>query len=377
LRLGLVTTSYPRSPGDPAGAFVGGMARWLAGQGHRVEVLAAGPGEDRDGDVRIERIDSPLFYDEGAPDRLERDPRSWLAAPRFAAVLAARVAARAAGWDGVISHWLAPSGLAVALACRRPHLAVAHSGDVHLLARRGLADISVTALLRPRTHLVFVAEHLRDRLSAALVSSRLRADLLARSTIAAMGVEAPRRVPRDEARHLLGLPDDRLVVAFLGRLVPIKGLDVLIDASRGRPWIVAVGGDGPARPASLPENVILLGEVRGERKEALFSAADVLALPSLNLASGRGEGAPTVVREALAVGLPVIASDLPGLPQGVTRLPSGNPDVLAAALTSFVGKGLSSPQPTPGHAAGFGWDEVGPIFLHLFQQRCGLMTRSI
>ncbi len=208
-RLGVVTTSYPREPGDPAGAFVGGLARWLAGQGHEIEVIAAGPGMARDGDVRIERISTgaALFYDEGAPDRLERRPTAWLDAPRFSAALAARVATRAPRWQGVISHWLAPSGLATALGTvgrGMPHLAVAHSGDVHLLSRPGLADLAVAAILAGKSHVVFVAEHLRERLAASLLSPGLRRALMARSSISPMGIEPPRPMDRTLARRLLG-----------------------------------------------------------------------------------------------------------------------------------------------------------------------------
>ena len=70
MKLGVVTTSYPREPGDPAGSFVAGFARWLAARGHEVEVVAAGPGASRDGDIPVHRVraGASLFYDEGAPD---------------------------------------------------------------------------------------------------------------------------------------------------------------------------------------------------------------------------------------------------------------------------------------------------------------------
>ena len=67
--VGIVTTSYPREAGDPAGAFVHGLARWMAAQGCAVEVVAAGPGAARVDGIPVWRVDGRgLFYDGGAPD---------------------------------------------------------------------------------------------------------------------------------------------------------------------------------------------------------------------------------------------------------------------------------------------------------------------
>ncbi|HEX7836646.1 MAG TPA: hypothetical protein VF469_04235, partial [Kofleriaceae bacterium] len=70
MKLGVVTTSYPRFPGDPAGNFVAAHVAALRALGHRVEVVAAGePGHDD-----VLRVRSRLFYRGGAPDALERAP---------------------------------------------------------------------------------------------------------------------------------------------------------------------------------------------------------------------------------------------------------------------------------------------------------------
>ena len=68
MRIGVVTTSYPREPGDFAGAFVAGLTHWLAHAGHRVEVIAAGepsPDGDADGDIPVARVPAGerLFYE--------------------------------------------------------------------------------------------------------------------------------------------------------------------------------------------------------------------------------------------------------------------------------------------------------------------------
>ncbi|HEY5934572.1 MAG TPA: hypothetical protein VIU61_08055, partial [Kofleriaceae bacterium] len=81
MRIGVVTTSYPRWPGDAAGNFVEGHVRALQRLGHEVEVIAAGDASEN-GVMRVPA--RGLFYRGGAPDALERAPiRSLLAAATF------------------------------------------------------------------------------------------------------------------------------------------------------------------------------------------------------------------------------------------------------------------------------------------------------
>jgi teichuronic acid biosynthesis glycosyltransferase TuaC len=379
LRLGVVTTSYPRSAEDPAGNFVAGLARYLARRGHHVEVIAAGPpGTSQDGDISVTRVPtgSRLFYDEGAPERLERSWRARLRAPVFTAALTARVVAAARGWDAVISHWLVPSGLAAA-ASGKPHLAIAHSGDVHLLARRGFADLGVAALFAggPLT-VSFAGAHLRERLLAAC-SPLLRHRLAQQSRVCPMGVDL------EHFRHLRpAVPDPvrgRPLVVFVGRLVGIKGVDVLVDAVArlNQPAQLVVAGAGPEREqlerrarevaAEHPGlSIRFAGEVRGTGRDAIFAAADVLVVPSLDLPSGRTEGTPTVALEALAAGVPLVASDVGGLREAVgsaaVLVPPGNPDALAVGLRRvFADPQASAARVRQGReiARRFDWNTIG------------------
>jgi glycosyltransferase involved in cell wall biosynthesis len=380
MRLGILTTSYPREDGDPAGAFVGAMARWLAGRGHEVDVVAAGPGAARDGPVTIQRVHAGagLFYGEGAPDRLERRPLGALRAPLFAAALAGRavLAARRRRWDAVISHWLLPCGV-VGARLGRPHLAIAHSGDVHLAVRAHLAAPVAAALTAPGTRTVFVAEHLKRRFLAALAGgqrgARLRDHIASRALVCPMGVVPPRPADRTAARRRFGLDPRRPVVAFLGRLVPIKGADVLVRAVAGVPGAqLVVGGDGPLRSslealARANGRIVFPGELRGAARDDLFAAADLMVLPSIDLPGGRTEGAPTVALEALAAGVPLLASATPWardlLQDCAQFFRAGDPHALAASIASS----LASP-PAPGPAARalaerHSWDRIGERLL--------------
>jgi glycosyltransferase involved in cell wall biosynthesis len=320
---GIVTTSYPRFPGDAAGGFVQGLGRYLEEQGHELRVVCAGEttdehaAETRDEATQenVVRLPSPLFYQGGAPDVLASGfahdvLRTACLAGTFSMAMFRAIGRALSGCDGLISHWLVPSSMMATLALPKlPHVAVAHSSDIHLLRR-----FRATALVRflsKRARLVYTAEHL-------VVPG-------AHGVVVPMGIRvadfAVTDAERQQAKATLGAT--KKTVLFLGRLVRVKGLFELLEAfeqvcktMRADLWIA---GDGPLSEAlsaqvqarGLP--VRFFGAVGPDAKRHLLAAADVLALPSLQLPDGRTEGAPVVLWEALAAGVPVVASSVGGI----------------------------------------------------------------
>ena len=369
MKVGVVTTSYPRFSGDSAGNFVAGFTRWLHSQGHDVEVVAAGPGSANDGAIPVERIDSGLFYAGGAPDALERSVGPSLRVPSFCASHAATVKRLGASWDAVVSHWILPSGIAVKLAVHgRPHLAISHGADANWVSCPGIAD-GVGAALRG-ARISFAGEHLRQRFLGALRFGR--AAMERASFSCPMGIDAPVRGDLALARRQLGLAPSDKVVGFLGRLVPIKGVEVLLRAAR-RDWTVLVAGDGPERfrlqalAVAYGARVRFLGQVHGETAGSFWSAIDVLALPSVSLPNGRIEGTPTVALEALAAGVPLVASDAGGIRNATDGaawlVPPGDVEKLDGAIDRiFEDSGERTRRVNLGRLVGarFGWSNVGP-----------------
>lgn len=167
--------------------------------------------------------------------------------------------------------------------------------------------------------------------------------------LAPYGVDAELAQRRREARSRLGLGEQEPVAGFLGRLAPQKDPETLLETAahvaRQRPdvrWVIA--GDGPLAPRlraaagedpALRDRIVWTGLVQDAR--GWLPAFDLLVLPS------RWEGAPLTVMEAMAAGVPVIASDLPG----VAWLLQGAPD---EPVPSFRGAGRLCP---PGDAVRF------------------------
>ena len=181
---------------------------------------------------------------------------------------------------------------------------------------------------------VAVSRPLVDRLHASGVQ-RERVQLVPNAWAGGAAMLA-----RDEARRALGVPSDRYLVGWVGRLSREKGPDVLVEALAllaDLPFIAALIGAGPdlGRLQARAADLELANRVRwpGLMPDAgrLFAAFDVFLL------SSRTEGTPIVLFEAMAAGVPVVATRVGGVPgviggeEGIL-VPSEDPVALAAAV---------------------------------------------
>lgn len=252
-------------------------------------------------------------------------------------------------FDVIHAHMVVPDGWAAARIGAElgvPVVATAHRADVLDVPAQG-----------PRSH-DRVVEAIED-IGQICSVSRAIAD-------AAEALATPRRpieiVPngadtrifvarsRAEARAHLGLPDDGPIISFVGKLVPRKGVDTLIEAMGilgrrpgGAPLLVAAGV-GELRPGlerraeelGVGDRVRFVGKVPHEDVGWWMSAGDVFVLPSLS------EGLPTVVCEAMNCALPVVATAVDGTPEIVRDgetgilIPTGDAPALAAALARIL-----------------------------------------
>jgi L-malate glycosyltransferase len=137
-------------------------------------------------------------------------------------------------------------------------------------------------------------------------------------------------ISAETKRRELGIPEDAIIVGAVGRLVPVKGIEYLLRAVRAlrdEPGKVVVRlllvGDGPlrrklealAKELCLEQQVLFLGE-RNDVYD-LMNIFDLYALPS------RHEGVPMALLEAMALGRPVVASRVGGIPEVVTDMAEG------------------------------------------------------
>ncbi len=191
----------------------------------------------------------------------------------------------------------------------------------------------------------------------------------ARITVLSPGVDLElfQPIPKEEARRYVGLADcDERLLLFVGRLDPVKGLNVLLEAlctllrqsmAQGLPGacLAVIGGDSESAEAAreeafcldevkerygLQEMVAFLGSRAQDTLPYYYSAADVCVMPSLYESFG------LVALEAMACGAPVVASRVGGLPYVVRDGETGLlvPDNDPAALAVALGRVLAEPE---------------------------------
>ena len=170
----------------------------------------------------------------------------------------------------------------------------------------------VRALLRRFYHRCEVVMAPAESMAAVLRAQRMNRDI----AIWARGIDREQFNParRDmDWRRSLGIADDEMVIAFLGRIVMEKGLDVFADAvrdfaARGLKHRILVIGEGPARrwfEDALP-GAIFVGEQTGTDLSRALASSDVLLNPSITESFGN------VTLEAMACAVPVIAAAATG-----------------------------------------------------------------
>jgi glycosyltransferase involved in cell wall biosynthesis len=306
------------------------LARRLPARGYTVTV--AGP---RDGGLFDRLLGEGVDVVEVRTDRLR--PSSLLRVIRLTRARGARL---------IHSHGKG-AGLYGRLAARAVGVPAVHTfHGIHYERYGPLRRASYLALERAlarRTALVL-------NVSRAQEAEALRLGLgdRTRSRVVPNGVDVDRlpaeALSRDEARRRVGVPTAARVVGAVARFDPVKRLDVLVDATaRIADATLVVVGDGAERHAlrarAAAAGVGARTRFVGEIPEAwrLFRAFDVVATAS------RKEGMPLAVLEAMAMGLPVVASDIPAhrevLGAEAPVFAPGAPDAFAAALTRVLGDG--------------------------------------
>jgi glycosyltransferase involved in cell wall biosynthesis len=243
---------------------------------------------------------------------------------------------RASGADVVHGHGAKGGAYARLAGSRALRAYTPHGGSLHFDPRTPIGFVYVTlerALLRRTDLILFESAYAREVYHARIGTPA------ARATVIHNGVAAAEFAPVAPAA---GASD----VVFVGELRRLKGVDVLIEAlgmltAGGRPVSATIVGSGPeaAEFEALARTRGLTAKFPGA-----MPARDAFARGRLLIVPSRAESLPYIVLEAAAVGLPMLATNVGGIPeiygpQAGELLPRGD----AASLAAAIRAGLDDP----------------------------------
>jgi len=352
MRILLIASEFPNPFQSSRGVYNWHTARALARK-HDVAVVAALPWRDelrvrppgtpfrRSRVVEGIEVHHPRFYYPPGVLRNAYGSFLWWSVARTVREVVARLR------PGIVtSYWLHPDGevaLRAAGLARVPAVVMSGGSDVLVLARNDRRRKQIRQVLCRADAAVFVSEHLA-RAASQLDIGEVPTYVVRR------GVDAACFHPgsREEARRELGLAPGRHALLWVGNMVPVKGLDVLIDACaridrQGVDYVLYLVGGGPmreaiaeqARSAGIGARVCFPGVVPHDRLAHWYRAADVTVLSSWS------EGVPNVLLESMSCGTPFVASDVGGVAEiadeHLDRLvPAGDASALAQALVDVL-----------------------------------------
>ncbi len=332
----MLTSSYPRFPGDGIGTFVEPIAHGVAALGREVHVVAPWhpliTRPPREGGVhfhfyRYAPVPSLQVFGYAAALRADiaLRPAAYLVTPLAVAagLRAVRRVVKSTGASMLHAHWVVPSGFMAALGASGLPLVVSlHGSDVFLAEANRMVRAGARYAFKRAGWITACSEDLRRR--AVRIGAREE-----RSNVVPYGVDTSRFKPDPVARRKVrgehGLGDTDTAIFAVGRLVRKKGFEFLIDAVSGmrdlrQPPTLFIAGSGDLEPdlrqraaqRGVESHVSFLGAVLHDQVADWFAAADVVVIPSVHDDAGNVDGLPNTLLEALSSGTPVVTTSAGG-----------------------------------------------------------------
>jgi glycosyltransferase involved in cell wall biosynthesis len=305
------------------------LARAQAARGHQVGIVADSSTGGARADAAFASLSGQLALGLTRVPMSRHVGLSDLSAQRH-------VARRAHDTGADVLHGHGAKGGAYARLCggRAIRVYTPHGGSLHYSRSSpvGLLYLTLEQVLMARTELfLFESRYARDAFTAKIGMPRSLVRVVHNGVTAEEFAEVA--------------PDaDATDIAFIGELRLLKGVDVLIDAiaiaSRGRRVTATIVGDGPDA-SQFREQAERLGAGSSTRFLAPMPAREAFKLGRVLVAPSRTESLPYIVLEAAAAAVPLITTNVGGIPevfgpQASRLMPPGDAAALAAAISSAL-----------------------------------------
>jgi glycosyltransferase involved in cell wall biosynthesis len=365
LKIAVITSSYPRYPGDGVAPFVKSICENLAKLGHAVEVVAPydpaiAPMEI--GNVSIHRfryVWPKRFHIMGHARSLDNDtrlrPLTYILLPLFllAAFFSLMRACGRQKSEIIYAHWVIPNGLVAAcVAALRglPFILSLHGSDIYVARRNRIFAAVARWVFRRASGVTACSPELRQ--TAIELGASQKTMLLPWGADPQIFHPGHRN---DQDFQTFQVSQSEIILVALGRFVQKKGFANLLSAMpgvlNGCPQArLMLGGDGAlkdelaslAKQLGISERVSFTGQIPWNQVPTFLARADIFVLPSVRDRRGNVDGLPTVLLEAMSSGLAVVASDIGGVSLVIKNgyngllIPPGDIEALAKAILDLA-----------------------------------------
>lgn len=213
-------------------------------------------------------------------------------------------------YDFVHANWIIPQGIIQSM-FSKPYIVTGHGGDVMEL-NVGIFKALKRRCLNKAKYVTVVSEKAKKTLNLIYGTEHIK--------VQSMGCDIDKFNPQKRIENYFNQKDKK-VILFVGRFVEIKGITYLIDAMKKIDALLVIVGKGPdeekikKQAEECKEKVLFMGPQDHSILPIIYASSDIFIIPSITLSGGVTEGAPTVITEAMASGLPVIGTNTGGIPE--------------------------------------------------------------
>ncbi|MBA4686422.1 MAG: glycosyltransferase family 4 protein [Candidatus Galacturonibacter soehngenii] len=216
-------------------------------------------------------------------------------------------------YDVVHAHWILPQGIVQGF-FKKPYILTGHGGDVTSL-NKGILRVLKKKALKNASYVTTV--------SSALMEEVNKIYKVKKSDVISMGCNVKNFSSSFRKENYFS-QNNKKIVLFVGRLAEKKGVTYLIAAMKSVDAKLIIAGDGPLestlreQASEYGEKIEFIGAKTHEELKIIYASSDIFVAPSVTATDGDKEGFGLVILEAMASGLPVIASKSGGIPDLLT-----------------------------------------------------------
>ena len=380
-----ITTAFPRSNSDVLIPWIIRLINLLKEKGVETDVFTSsycGRKNEISNNINVFRFRyffkkwEKLSHDMSVPEKLKSNKLYFLVLPFFMifGMLSARKYAKNHDFDLIHVHFpfpLALFGIAMKNISKKPLVMTCHGSEVNMAKKNPIFRKIFKWMLGKADFITVNSTFMKNEVEKIIQNKNIE--------IIPMGTG----IGEIENKSQQDIDKTKVSVLFVGRLIKLKGVDYLIKAMQQldpKNFELHIAGDGPEREKLekiAQKNVIFHGYQTGKNLEKLYRNADIFVLPSIVDDNGFTEGLGTVLLEAASFHLPLVASNVGGIPDIVIDqktgllVPEKDSEAIAQAILRIDGDKIFAKKLCDNAISHiqtyFSWKNISEKFLLLYK----------